>query len=228
MSGGHRRSGMTLMELVIGLAITGMMAAAGVGAFSSIIDHRRIVREASVSTERAGALREMIKSWIYAGTIQIQRGGGPRGLTRSAAAAAVPPGAMSATATSAAQASGDELTFTTSAPNPSLLANVRIRLFIDADPNTPEQGLTIEYQPNAQQPLVRRMLDSTIDSLHVEYLDQRTSRWFPASEAATITVFAARLWMHSTDTTQSPLLALPMTFPIGNPNLSAANRAIGR
>jgi len=32
------RRGMTLMELVIGLAITGMMAAAGAGAFASIID----------------------------------------------------------------------------------------------------------------------------------------------------------------------------------------------
>jgi type II secretory pathway pseudopilin PulG len=218
---------MTLMELVVGLAITGMMAAAGVGAFSSIVDHRRVIRDASLSTERAGALREMIKSWIYAGSIQIQRGGGPRGLTRATVGSAQP-GTMNRGTASAAQASGDELTFTTSAPNPSMLANVRMRLFVDGDPNTPEQGLTIEYQPSGQQPLLRRMLDSTIDSLHVEFLDQRTNRWFPASEAATITVFAARLWMHSTDSTQSPLLALPMTFTIGNPNLSAANRAIAR
>ncbi len=216
------------MELVIGLAITGMMAVTGVGAFSSIIDHRRTVREASASTERAGALREMIKSWIYSGTIQIQRGGRPRGLARGAAGTTQPGATNGGGTVSAAQASGDELTFTTSAPNPSLLANVRIRLFVDDDPNTPEHGLTIEYQPNVQRPLVRRMLDSTIDSLHVEYLDRRTNRWFPAGEAATITVFAARLWMHSTDTTQSPLLALPITFPIGNPNLSAANRAIAR
>lgn len=215
------------MELVVGLAITGMMAAAGVGAFSSIVDHRRVVREASMSTERAGALREMITSWIYAGTIAVQRGGGPRGLTRNVAGA-TQPGAMNRGAVSAAQASGDELTFTTSAPNPLMLANVRMRLFVDDDPNTPEHGLTVEYQPNVVQPLVRRMLDSTIDSLHVEYLDQRTNRWYPASEAATITILAARLWMHSTDSTQSPLLALPMTFAIGNPSLSPANRGIMR
>ncbi|HMA25683.1 MAG TPA: prepilin-type N-terminal cleavage/methylation domain-containing protein, partial [Gemmatimonadaceae bacterium] len=82
------RAGMTLMELVIGLAITGMMAAAGAGAFASIIDHRRGIREASVSTERAAALREMIHSWLVAGTVQIQQGGGPRGLTRGIAAGA--------------------------------------------------------------------------------------------------------------------------------------------
>src|SRR5678815_1909130 len=38
------RAGMTLMELVIGLAITGLMAAAGAGAFASIIDHKRVIR----------------------------------------------------------------------------------------------------------------------------------------------------------------------------------------
>lgn len=44
------RRGMTLMELVIGLAITGIMAAAGVAAFGSIIDHRRVIHDASATT----------------------------------------------------------------------------------------------------------------------------------------------------------------------------------
>ena len=72
------RRGMTLMELVIGLAITGMMAAGGAGAFASIVSHREIVRTASLTTERAAALRDMIHVWISAGTVQIPRGGGPR------------------------------------------------------------------------------------------------------------------------------------------------------
>ena len=84
------RKGMTLMELVIGLAITGMMATAGAAAFGAIIDHRREIRTSTVSTERAAALREMLRSWIYAGTVQIQQGGGPRGLTRGAAAPSAP------------------------------------------------------------------------------------------------------------------------------------------
>lgn len=227
----RRRAGMTLMELVIGLAITGMMAAAGAGAFSSIIDHRTRIKDASRETERAAAFREMIKSWIYAGTIQIQNGGGPRGLTRTASGVtggAPTGGANSLSAVSAAQAIGDELSFTTTALNPSLLANVRIRLYVDGDANTPESGLTIEYQPNAQQPLMRRMLDSAIDSLKVEYLDTRTNRWFDAAQVATIQPFAVRMTLHSKDTLASPLLTLPMIFPIGNPTSSAANRALGR
>ena len=217
------RSGLTLMELVIALAITGMMAAAGASAFTSVIDHRRVLREASVSTERAAALRQTIESWIDAGTVQIQQGGGPRGLTRGAAtrgAAGVAGGAsgsnaMNAAAVSAAQAVGDEVSFTTTALNPSLLPNVRIRLYVDGDNNTPEKGLTIEYQPNAQMPLVRRMLDSTIDTLKVDFLDTRTGQWFDAQQAATVTPRAVRLTLRSSDSTSAPILGLPMIFPIG-------------
>ena len=216
------RRGMTLMELVIGLAITGMMAAAGAGAFSSIIDHRRIIHTASASTERGSALRETIRSWIIAGQVQIQIGGGPRGLTRGVGAARPSTTSSSTGMVSAAQASGDEISFTTQAVNPSMLPNVRMRLYIDADANTPEKGLCIEYQPNSQQPLVRRMLDSAIDTLHVEFLDGVTHRWFAASQAATLTsILAVRLWMVAdTAAHASPVLAVPMIFTSGftNPN----------
>jgi len=214
---------MTLMELVIALAIIGMMAAAGASAFSSLIDHRRVIREASVTTERAAALREMVHSWLIAGTVQIQQGGGPRGLTRAALGATTAStarsaalGGMSMAAVSAAQASGDELAFTTTAMNPSLLSNVRIRMYIDADNNTPETGLTIEYQPNQQQPLVRKMLDSTIDTLRVEFLDSRTNRWMRASEAATIRPRAVRIgFAPGEHGPLPPILEVPMIFPIG-------------
>ncbi|MGH7616725.1 MAG: hypothetical protein ACREPM_05800, partial [Gemmatimonadaceae bacterium] len=172
------------------------------------------------------ALRETIRSWIIAGNIQIQQGGGPRGLTRGIGSAAPSPGASSTAAVSAAQAIGDEITFTTQAVNPSLLANVRIRLYIDGDANTPEHGLCIEYQPNAQQPIVRKMLDSTIDTLHVEFLDGTTHRWFAASQAATLSsIMAVRLWMvPDTVAHASPLLGVPMIFTSGFPGASTSGR----
>jgi prepilin-type N-terminal cleavage/methylation domain-containing protein len=224
------RRGMTLMELVIGLAITGMMAAAGAGAFSSIIAHRRIIRDASVDTERAAAFREMLETWINAGTVQIQRGGGPRGLTRGVGGG-LPTGGgrggitSNTAAVSAATAIGDEITFTTTALNPAFTANVRIRLYIDGDGNTPERGLTMEYQPNLQQPLVRRMLDSTIDTLKVEYLDPRTDRWVRASEAATIaTQTAVRVTLLPGEKHAiPPILQVPMIFMIGAQNGRRAN-----
>jgi hypothetical protein len=210
---------MTLMELVIGLAITGMMATAGAFAFESIVAHRETIHDAAISTERAAALRDLLHVWVAAGTIQIPRGGGPRGLTRGPGGSAIrgaASGAMNTAAVSAAQASGDELTLTTSALNPSLVGNVRIRLYIDADDNTPEHGLSMEYQANLQQPIARRMLDSAIDTLEVEFLDSRTNRWLRASEAATITnPVAVRVTLvPGTGHTVPPILQLPMIFPL--------------
>jgi hypothetical protein len=200
------------------------MALAGAGAFASINDHRQLIRESTVATERAAALRDMIRMWIVSGRIMIQQGGGPRGLTRAAPAArnlrTAGALAMNTAAVSAAQASGDELTFTTTAANPSMLPNVRIRLYIDADANTPETGLTMEYQPNTQSPLLRRGLDSTIGVLKVEYLDRRTGRWFPATEAATVAPRAVRIALLPAEgDTIAPLLQVPMIFPVGPTNL---------
>jgi prepilin-type N-terminal cleavage/methylation domain-containing protein len=208
------RSGMTLMELVVAIAITGMMATAGAATFSSIIDHRRVIRESTVSTERAAALREMIRSWITAGTVQLQQGGGPRGLASSARISARP--GMPAGVTAAA-ATGDELTISTSALTPAAGANTRIRLFVDGDDNTPEHGLTMEYQGSNGSPLQRLQLDSTIGVMTVEFLDNRTSRWVSASQAATIQPIAVRFSFAPADHDSLPrLLELPFIFRVGD------------
>lgn len=214
------RSGMTLMELVIGLAITGMMAAAGAATFASVIDHRETLRGANATTERAVAMRDMLHSWLEAGTIQIQRGGGPRGsfsargtLTSNGRSTGI--NATNGSAAAAAQAAGDELRFTTNALNPAFVPNTSIRLYIDADPNTPEHGLTIEYQPNFLQPIVRKMLDSTIGVMTVEYLDSRTNRWLSESEGATIIPSEYRVTFGAAQgDTISPILQVPMMFEV--------------
>lgn len=215
------RRGMTLMELIVSLVVLALAATIGAGAFESLIDHRRIVSDATVSTERAAALREMVRDWLAAGSVQIQRGGGPNlGRTSAAAAIAAPTtsaASTTGTVTTAAQGIGDDITFTTSAPSPAMQQNVRIRLYIDADPATPEKGLSIEFQPNTATPLQRRMLDSSVDSMTVEYLDRRTNRWYGASQAATITPRAVRVTLLGTEGKNLPrLLQVPIVLPIGN------------
>jgi prepilin-type N-terminal cleavage/methylation domain-containing protein len=209
------RRGMTLMELVIGLAITGMMATAGAAAFTSIVDHRETVRKANAATERAAALREMIRSWILNGQVRVDIGGGPRGLSRAGQATRVTMRTgNSVVDLTPAKNSGDQVTIVTSAVNPSMMPNLSIRLYIDVDDNTPEKGLTMEYQPNPQSSLTRRMLDSTITTLTLEYLDGRTQRWIESSQAATIgNVRATRISFASSDSTvASRLLSIPITI----------------
>jgi prepilin-type N-terminal cleavage/methylation domain-containing protein len=215
MHASRPRRGMTLMELVIGLAITGMAAAAGAAAFGSIIDHRKIIKDANVSAERASALRETIRDWVAGGNLYFQSGGGPRGM--QARNVAAPRGAAnlgnSLAQVTPAQAAGDEVQFTTNALNPSLQGSARIRLYVDADVNTPEKGLTIEVLPSGRPPMMRRMLDSTIDTLIVEMRDFRTGRWFPSSQVATISPTDVRITMRSSFE-HSPIISVPIIFNV--------------
>ncbi len=210
----RQRRGMTLMELIVGLLITGLMATLGTAALGTIIDHRNIINSSTIDMERAAALRETLRMWLASGTVAIQTGGVPRGGgTRSISSSAM---SSSTSTISAAASTGDEITFTTSAPNPAMAPSVRIRLFVDGDAGTPESGLTIEYQTSNATPLQRRQLEASIGGMTVEFLDNRTHRWLPASEAATITPRAVRVSLLPFDGAQIPaILQLPLIFPMG-------------
>lgn len=219
------RAGMTLMELVIAITILAIMATAGTAAFATIIDRQETIRNASTEMERAAALRETIRQWILQGEISIQRGGlpaggrGGRGGVGQQIATVAPGGRVAANAgVSAAASTGRELTVTTNAPNPLMGAAVRIRLFVDADANTPEEGLTIEYQASATgSPLMRRQLDASVGDLVVEFYDPTTARWVDSAQAATLqNPIALRLAMVAAERKTLPrLLELPLTLVFG-------------
>jgi hypothetical protein len=142
-------------------------------------------------------------------------GGGPPGLSRAGQATRVTMRTGNTVVDiTPAKGVGDQVTIVTSAINPSLMPNLAIRLYIDADDKTPEKGLTIEYQPNPQTSLTRRMLDSTITTLTLEYLDGRTQRWIESSQAATLgSVLATRISFASSDTSiTTRLLSIPITI----------------
>jgi hypothetical protein len=218
---------MTLLELVVGLVITGAMASIGAVTFSNVIEHRAVIIDATRDAERAAAVRETIRQWIASGSIQSQAQGirltvsggtatfsrGQSGSFRMNVLQAPGSDAATVTGVTPAIATGDELRFRTSAlldlPSP----NVSVRLFVDGDDNTPERGLTIEYQLNPTAPLYRRVLDSTIVQITVEYLDATTLRWVPDAEAAGIRRVAARLTLGMGEDVPTPaLLQLPMLF----------------
>jgi Tfp pilus assembly protein FimT len=220
---------MTLMELVVALVITGMMAVMGASTLASLIDHRRVILGSTGELERASALRDQVRTWMLAGAVQVTTGGATRGIGRgftqvgggvSAAfntqSSSSSPDGMQQTGVTAAVAGGDEITFITTAPNPADAPSVRMRLFIDADPNTPETGLALEYQPSTAMPLKRIQLEPSIGVLHVDFLDQRTNKWVESTQAAAITPIAVRLSFEAYDGGRIPgILQVPLIFPIG-------------
>lgn len=219
------RAGMTLLELVIALAILAVLVAVGGEAFATVIDRETTIRAASTETERAAALRDMLRQWIAQGDVQVQQGGGPRGMAvavnagRSAQSAfrSSPGSAAAVQGVTAAASTGNELTVVTSAPNPLMAPQARIRIFVDADDNTPERGLTIEYQATTQTPLMRRQLDPNVGDLDIEFFDQRAGRWLASTEAATGgQLVAVRITMVPADgATLPPLLLQPLTYVFG-------------
>ena len=218
------RSGMTLMELVIAIAILAIMAAAGGSTFATIIDRQHTIRTASAQVERAAALRETIRQWVLQGEIFIQRGGVPRGTRGAPQQPLFQVGGagnlqMVNQGVTAAASTGNELTVTTNAPNPLMTAAVQIRLFVDADQLTPEQGLTIEYRSSSQgTPLLRRQLDPDVADLTIEFLDSRTNRWYPSAQAATINPYALRLTMVPAEGKAiARVLQMPLTIVYGEP-----------
>jgi hypothetical protein len=193
-------------------------SSSGAAAFSSIIDHRRVIRDATVEAERAVALRDQLRGWVSVGTVQIQRGGVPGGRTTAVRARAGVPAGVTA-----AVAMGDELTFTTVAPTPAGSPSTRIRLFVDGDDTTIEEGLTIEYQASVGTPLQRMELDRSIGAITVEFLDRSIARWYPASEAATIQPIAVRFTLHPVEGDTLPrVLTLPFLFRMGDPTAPIA------
>jgi prepilin-type N-terminal cleavage/methylation domain-containing protein len=209
---GRRRTGMTLIELVVGLVITGMVTAAGYGAFASIVDHRDAVRRATVEVERAAALRETLVGWFRGGQVLVQRGGAPR--FGSGGGGAVP----------------DEVIVSTTAPGPADAPTTLLRLFVDDDPDTPERGLTVQFQPSVQDSLQTRELEPRVTGLRIEYLDARTRRWIPASEVATIQPRAIRLALSGESGADSlpALLRLPLVHAMGAPGGRAVPAAGGQ
>lgn len=227
------RAGVTLMELIVALTVTGFMAAIGTATFGSIIDNRRIIREATSETERAAALRETLRAWLLPASIQVQIGGVPRGSRQSnqrnvasIATTRTPNGAETVVP---AAVTGDELIFTTTAPNPANAPNARMRVFIDADEETPEQGLTLEYQVNQQSPLQRKQLDSTVTGLVIEYLDRRTRRWVSATDATALQPMALRLTLTAAEgTIPQTLMSLPIVTTIVQSQVNAPPRTPAR
>jgi hypothetical protein len=214
---------MTLMELVVALVITGLMAVMGASTIASLIDHRRVILGSTGELERASALRDQLRTWMLSGQVQIVTGGATRGIGRAGAAAISTPAiaqpstanGMANAGVTSAVAAGDEITFVTTAPNPANAPSVRMRLFIDGDANTPETGLTLEYQASNATPLQRIQLEPTIGVLTVEFLDQRTNKWIESTQVATITPTAVRITMQSYDDGRIPgILQLPMIFPM--------------
>lgn len=186
------RPGMTLMELVIALLITGMIAAMGTAAFDSVLENRARAKAVVDATTRAAATRAMLAGWLSSARVSSD--------------AQRPP-----TMTSLNLGEPDDaLVVVANTPTPLDFREVVVHLFIDRDEETPESGLVAELQSLESPTMIRTQVDSTVTGLLVEYLDPQTNRWIPRSEGAIRGFTAVRMTLSAREPdTLPPLLRLP-------------------
>ena len=201
----YQRAGMTLMELVIALLITGMIAAIGAAAFSSVLDNRAEAKIATDAVTRAAATRALLVSWLSSG--------------RFSSDAQRPP-----TVTTLNLGEDDDaLVVMVSTPTPINYTEAVVHLFVDRDPETPERGLVAEMQSIEAAQLVRTELDSAVTGLLVEYLDEGTNRWVARKEGIVRSPRAVRMTLSArAPDTLPPLLRLPFIQMVPRPATTSA------
>lgn len=222
------RRGTTVLELVVALLVTGVMATAGARAFEQVISRRAQVLDVTSSTERDSALRALLHEWIDTGAtdptfvtatfeqLMRQSRDVPRAVRDQIPALR-----------RIAYSESDALYFTTTVVPASDAPTVRVRLYVDDDPDTAERGLSFEYQRGAGQTPERVELDPEVRRLRVTYLDATTRQWRSLLQLGSATAIAARVELGDYDPTRSRLLALPLTFPITPHSVNALVPAAG-
>lgn len=196
-------AGMTLLELLVGLMVTGLVLAAGYAAVASISDHRRRAAEALDEAARAAAIRRTLSEWIVAARLEPD-GTGPafRGVD------ALDGGK-----------DDDELTFLTGAASATPDGGVPVvRLYVDRDPETAERGLVAElggWRGGARE---RVELAPAATGLQVRYLSalSRDPVWLPGWISSTVLPRAVEVRVEAAPDSLPPLLALPLVAALGD------------
>jgi type II secretory pathway pseudopilin PulG len=199
------RRGLTGMELMVALAVTGLAALIGTATLALLTDRSAPLREASSATEHAAAVRRTIVAWL-----------------EDAHGAQSPFSGNSAAAFELLDLrdhghGADQLLFTTSAPTPSGSGDTFVRLFVDADPRTPERGLVAELSAWPGAPVIRVPLDSMVTGIDASCLTDLAGspRWLPTFLSSQAVPRGVELRLRSARPgALAPLLQLPIRVAV--------------
>jgi prepilin-type N-terminal cleavage/methylation domain-containing protein len=212
--GTRRTRGMTLLEVVVALTITGLAVTAGYAALASVMDQRDRADHALDGALRVANERRTLRTWLAGARLSIEAGspdfngldGTYDGRTLRAT--------LSNGRTVGPQAD-DALRFLTSAATPLAPDGTMIRLYVDRDTLTPVRGLAAElrdWRTNRGQVVE---LDSTVSGLDLRYysIPLGDRGWLPSWVSRTLLPSGIELTL--TGDSLPPLLALPMLVAVG-------------
>ena len=196
------RSGMTLLELIVGLTITGMSVTAGYGALSTLITNGDRAGQELDATLTAAAERRALTQWLSGARLMIDEGSptfrGLDGVDQDRPS--------------------DDLTFLTTSPTPLGTGNTVVRLYVDRDTLTPEHGLVAEFAGWPGRLQRRLELDRRVDGLDCRYYTRmlNEAEWLPSWISNTILPGAVEIrLLPAANDSLPPLLEMPVVVAIG-------------
>lgn len=160
------RTGFTLIEVLVGMAVAALALTAGFTALAFVQD-RADQAEAAVVPALAGATtRALLTEWLSGALARAPRRGERfQGLD-------------------AAEAGGvaDELVFPTTARTPLSVGTTVVRLYVDVQDSTPERGLVAELTERATDVPRRVELLPQVTGMEIGYLPDvpEATEWLPS------------------------------------------------
>ena len=200
------RHGMTLLELIVGLAITALVSTAGYAAFASILDRRRAALAHADAISADAATRRAVVSWIDGARLTVQDTPPFSGIDRTTD-----------------KLPDDEISFLTTAVTPLGEGDVVVRLYVDRDERTAERGVVAEFTEWRRDRRVVIELDSAATGLDVQYQGggMMSGRWIPSWISSSLLPAGVRLTISGPARTAADraLLRVPVTIAIGGAGL---------
>ena len=196
------RPGMTLLELVVALAVTGMAVSAGYGTFANLSDRRDAASESADTILRVVGGRAELVRWMSAARLTAQDDGimfrGIDGVTREGYA-------------------DDDLLFFTTAPTLVSPDESIVRLYIDRDDSTAERGLVAELREWRGRRTMKLELAPNAISLEATYLTSLFGQrqWLGSWVSTSVLPAGTRLVVSAADgDSLTALWRLPVTVSI--------------
>src|SRR4051795_6887410 len=193
---------MTLLELIVGLTVTGMTVSAGYTAFASMLDHRTAAAEEVERVSQAADARRTVLEWLEGARLTVDQSG-PQFRGLDGVYQGLP---------------DDDLSFLTASPGAAGSREAVVRLYIDRDSVTPESGLTAELTPDGG--VTRRIeVEPHARGLDLRYSTSALGRieWLPSWISSTVLPLAVELkLMPEEGDSLPPLLRLPLVVPMGS------------
>lgn len=200
------RAGMTLIELIVALTITGLAVGSGYSAYATLADRRVVADHQADVIARTAAIRSTLAAWIAGARLTVEEDDivfRSVGGTRRSLGSDLPDA---------------DLTFFTSARTPVGNHGTIVHLFVNHD-STSGNGLIAELREWSGERHSRIQIDSTVGGIDIALLSTvlGTRSWLPSWVSSTILPAGARVTLlPNPGDSLLPLLRLPITVSLEN------------